>query len=43
LGAKAEPTGDIKDEGGTGQSIAIDLLINGYGFQVKNFNLKDDG
>lgn len=42
LGANTEPTGDLKDKG-TGASIGIDLLINDYGFQVKNFNIKNDG
>lgn len=42
LGAKTTPTGDEKDIT-SGQSIAIDLLINNFGFQVKNFNFKPDG
>lgn len=42
LGANTLPTGDMKDDL-SGQSIAIDLLINNYGFQVKNFNFKADG
>ena len=42
LGAKTTPVGDIKDKE-SGQSIAIDLLVGKYGFQVKNFNLKQDG
>ena len=42
LGAKTEPTGDIKDDV-SGASIGVDLLVNNYGFQVKNFNSKPDG
>jgi hypothetical protein len=42
LGADTTPTGDEKDIT-TGQSIAIDLLVGKYGFQVKNFNFKPDG
>lgn len=42
LGATTIPTGDEKDIT-SGQSIAVDLLVGEYGFQVKNFNLKPDG
>ena len=42
LGADTLPAGDLKDRD-THQSIGIDLLVNGYGFQVKNFNIKADG
>lgn len=42
LGANTEPTGDIKDEL-SGASIGVDLLVNNFGFQVKNFNFKKDG
>jgi hypothetical protein len=42
LGAETLPTGDLKDKY-THQSIGVDLLVNGYGFQVKNFNIKADG
>lgn len=42
LGAKTLPAGDLKDDT-SGQSIGVDLLIEDYGFQVKNFNIKADG
>lgn len=41
LGLDALPTGDVKDEN-TNQSISVDLLVKGFGFQVKNFNLKNN-
>ena len=42
LGAQSIPVGDEKDIN-SGGSVAIDLLINKFGFQVKNFNFKPDG
>jgi hypothetical protein len=42
LGAYAIPVGDEKDIY-TGGSIAVDLIINKFGFQVKNFNFRPDG
>ena len=40
LGLDALPTGDVKDND-TNQSISVDLLVKGFGFQVKNFNLRN--
>ena len=42
LGADSIPVGDEKDIISKG-SVAIDLVINKFGFQVKNFNFKSDG
>jgi hypothetical protein len=41
LGARTTPVGDEKDKT-TGQSIGIDLVVGAYGFQVKNFNMKNN-
>ena len=38
LGANSVPVGDVKDT--KGQSIGVDLVVNSYGFQVKNFNMR---
>lgn len=41
LGARTTPVGDEKDKT-TGQSIGIDLVVGAYGFQMKNFNMKNN-
>ena len=42
LGASTIPVGDEKDIQ-SGASVAVDLLINKFGFQVKNFSFTPDG